>query len=269
MAICINGIKVESFNFSGGECHVKIIPSDITEHTNIIAHLDSSDAIMQLLMVVDAVRRVKPHTKIDLTIPYFPYARQDRVCNEGEAFSVHVMAGLINQLQCHSITIYDPHSQVTVDALDNCKVISLADIILNSELADKIQHEGLRIVSPDKGAQDKVYELGAALAMEHICASKVRDSLTGNIIATEIHDDVVGKDCVILDDICDGGRTFIELAKVLKAKGAGRLYLYVTHGIFSEGLNVLKEHFTHVYCFHTMIAEEKIDRKFLTCLKKI
>lgn len=264
MTIYVNKKKVESFNFSGGECHVKVVPTDITDSTEIIAKLHSSNAVMQLLMVVDAVRQVKANTKIDLTIPYFPYARQDRVCNEGESFSVQVMANLINQLNCQSVTVYDPHSQVTVNALNNCHVVSLSDIVCSSILANKITENGITILSPDKGAKEKVQLVGKTLGVEVIYADKVRDTKNGNIIASEIHDDVSAKDCIILDDICDGGSTFIELAKVLADKGAGKIDLYVTHGIFSKGLDGLKEHFRHIYCYHSMLSREQIDPNFLT-----
>jgi ribose-phosphate pyrophosphokinase len=71
---------------------------------------------------------------------------------------------------------------------------------------------------------------------------------------------------LILDDICDGGRTFSELAKQLQVQHAGDIYLYVTHGIFSQGLAALKPHFKHVYCYHTMLPTDAIDSSFLTVL---
>jgi len=74
-------------------------------------------------------------------------------------------------------------------------------------------------------------------------------------LSTRFNGNAKGKNLVIVDDICDGGRTFIELARVLKEKGANKVALYVTHGIFSQGLDVLKEHIDHVYCVHAFNAE--------------
>ena len=226
---------------------------------------------MRLLLTIDAIRRVDSDVKINLTIPYFPYARQDRVCNEGEALSVKVMADLINSTHCNKVTIFDPHSDVTPALLNNCHSISLADIISNSELAQFIVQNNLVIVSPDAGAEKKVRSVAKLLSskdykQEILYASKVRDTQTGNITSTEIHADVRNKDLIILDDICDGGKTFIELSQLLQSKGSGKVYLYVTHGIFSKGLDVLKEYFTQVYCYHTMLKEEEIDTKFLKVL---
>ncbi|MEI8631794.1 phosphoribosyltransferase family protein [Vibrio sp. PP-XX7] len=71
-----------------------------------------------------------------------------------------------------------------------------------------------------------------------IQAQKLRNLKTGEIIKTEVLGDVKGKKVLIADDICDGGRTFVELAKVLKSEGATEISLFVTHGIFSKGFEV-------------------------------
>lgn len=271
MSIYVNNNKVETFIFSGGECQVKIPYFDALATTNIIAHLYSSDDIMCLLLAVDAVRRVNPQAILELTIPYFPYARQDRVCNEGEALSVRVMANLINSLNCEKVTVVDPHSDVTPALLNRVVTVSMADIITKSEIVDLIKDKGLNLLSPDAGAEKKVRNVANALSTlgittEVLSATKSRDTKTGNITATQIHGDVHGKSFIILDDICDGGRTFIELAKVLKNQDAADIYLYTTHGIFSQGLEVLVPHFKHVYCQHTMLAQNKINRSFLIIL---
>jgi ribose-phosphate pyrophosphokinase len=49
-------------------------------------------------------------------------------------------------------------------------------------------------------------------------------------------DDFNGKDVLIVDDICSGGRTFIEISKILSQRNVGKIYLYVTHGIFDIGI---------------------------------
>ena len=56
-----------------------------------------------------------------------------------------------------------------------------------------------------------------------------------------------GKDAIIVDDICDGGKTFIELAKVLKQKNVGKIYLVITHGIFSQGFEGLASYVSGIY----------------------
>ena len=272
MTIIVNKHPIEAFEFPGGECQIRLLFQEISATTHITAHLYHSNDIMRLLLTVDAIRRINPQTNIELNIPYFPYARQDRVCNPGEALSVAVMAKLINDLNCQKVIVTDPHSDVTPALLNNVSIISMAEIIVASEMKIFIQEKNLTLISPDAGAEKKVRIVSQLLAKNAIqtnviSASKSRDTLTGHITATHIHDDVVGKNIIILDDICDGGRTFIELARVLKENGANQIFLYVTHGIFSHGLDILKQHFEHVFCYHTLLAEQKIDTTFLTVLK--
>jgi len=65
---------------------------------------------------------------------------------------------------------------------------------------------------------------------------KERDERTSTIITTKLLSGTVNKNCIIIDDLCDGGRTFTECAKVLEANGAEKIGLSVAHGIFSKGL---------------------------------
>lgn len=268
MTITVNNKAIQHFSFSGGECHVSVAGIAIDEATEVFAYLYSSDDVMCLIMVINAIRQKNSKAVINLTIPYFPYARQDRVCNEGEAFSVSVMADIINALKCNNITIYDPHSQVTVDLLNECTVVTQAAIIENSIVVADIKAKGLILVSPDAGAENKTREIADKLSIDAIYCTKTRDTKTGQITGTQIPSNVADKDFIIVDDICDGGRTFIELAKALKEAGANDLYLYVTHGIFSKGLDVLKEHFEHVYCYHTFLQSNDIDKQFLSVIEE-
>jgi len=271
MPIYVNQQQVQTFNFPGGECQIKLPVGEIGYTAEVLAILNSSDDILSLLLVVDAVRRAQPVTRILLTIPYFPYARQDRVCNPGEALSLKVMADLINGLHCHRVIILDPHSDVTPALLNNCQTIPLAQLVAGGVLASKVQQDDWALVAPDAGAEKKVREVAKRLsteshAIEMFCARKVRNTLTGQIVATELQGNVQGKKLIIIDDICDGGQTFIELAKVLQAQGAEEIYLYVTHGIFSQGLSVLKPYFKSIYCYHTWLNPEQIEPEFLTVL---
>ena len=93
------------------------------------------------------------------------------------------------------------------------------------------------LVSPDLGAYKKVDKLAQQIGYrgEIATGTKVRDLATGEIVRSDVNtSDLNGKPCLVVDDICDGGRTFIELAAALKAKGAGDLYFIASHGIFSH-----------------------------------
>jgi ribose-phosphate pyrophosphokinase len=276
MPIYINEELLETFKFPGGECHFNISKYDFSKPVKITAYLYSSDDIMCLFLLEDAMIRIMKTNPHELIIPYFPYARQDRVCNKGEPFSLEVAAKLIRDV-CYSftkVTVIDPHSQITRGLLPfYTQTVDIADIIYDNELSELIKNKNLLLVAPDKGAANKVKDVHRTLShkfrgLEYLIANKVRDPATGKILSTEVEGDIERKNLIIIDDICDGGRTFTELAKVLKAKGAKDLYLYVTHGIFSNGFFVLKEYFKHIYCYHTFLKIGTYDQSYLTILKK-
>jgi len=265
MSILVNGKEIESFNFPAGECYVAVSPPLITPQTSVVANLHRSDDIIALILTIDAIRRVLPSVKIDLHIPYFPYARQDRVCNQGESLSVKVMADLINNLHCEQVTIVDPHSDVTPALLHNCQVITQADIFSNSSLRDELVKDNWILIAPDGGAEKKTLAVAKRLGIPKVfCAQKIRDTKTGKILTTTFHDDVKGQNVLIVDDICDGGKTFIELGKLLRQKEASLICLYITHGIFSHGLDVLRPYFHRIYCYHTRLS--LFDTDFLSIL---
>lgn len=256
MALFIDNKLIKSFTFPGGECHVNIDPLSIGNRVEIVAYLQNSNDIMCLMLVVDAIRRIRLNAFIFLEIPYFPYARQDRVCTEGDPLSVRIMANLINSLHCKEVKIYDPHSEVTPVLINNCSVRTLNDLLASSSIGHIVTNKNLLLISPDSGAEKKVDAVAKSLGVDMICASKTRNTATGEITGTQLYGDVQGRNVIIIDDICDGGRTFVELAKVLKTKGAKDIYLYVTHGIFSKGLSELSQYFKHIYCYHTFLTSK-------------
>jgi len=268
MAIYINDDLIKASQFAGGERNVNIDAIEVGNIAEITAYLLNSDDIMDLLLTVDALRRKKEGIAVNLTIPYFPYARQDRVCNPGEALSVEVMAGIINGLGCDSVTVFDPHSPKTIESLVNTAAITAADVIVASSLKDLIKQAGLELVAPDKGAVVRTELVRDALGgvPVHYC-TKERDSATHAITKTAISDDVQGKSLIIIDDICDGGRTFIQLGNALKEAGAKDVTLYVTHGIFMAGLEILKPAIDKVFCLHTYLKPEQRDPSFLTVIE--
>jgi len=231
-------IKFQSFTFSGGEPHIKINPDfDRNQKITITHRLNSFNDLGLLCITVDALRRMDVKI-IDLFIPYFPAARQDRVMIPGEPLSVKVYADIINALQLNKVFVFDAHSEVTPALLNNSTVIPNYTFI--REVLNRIG-ENVKLISPDGGALKKIYKVSEFLGgAEVVECSKSRDVKTGKLSGFKVYeDDLNGIDCLIVDDICDGGGTFVGLAEELKNKNAGKLYLAVSHGIFNKGFEVL------------------------------
>jgi len=253
-----NPVGLKVLKFPGGEMHVTVQTGVPAGQLELNAHLPDAAAVMTLLMTTDALRRAYPDTPLDLHLPYVPYARQDRVANPGESLSAKVFCDLINAQNYRRVVIQDPHSDVTA-ALLNRVVIddplpALRRVV--EQVLGSSSNSSLALVAPDAGARKRVLklasQLNSQLDLPVVFADKVRDTRTGAITGTMIQGDLPDCALLVIDDICDGGRTFTELAQTLDAKrvrGAARnpLYLYVTHGIFSKGLDALLEHYAAVF----------------------
>ena len=232
-------IEFQSFIFSGGEPHIKIKPDfDVSEIVTITHRINSFNDFGLLLLAIDALKRMNVKL-INVFIPYFPAARQDRVMIAGEPLSVKVYADILNSLKLNKITVFDAHSEVTSALLDNCEVIPNHEFI--AQVLKKIGND-VKLISPDGGALKKIYKVSEYLGgIDVVECSKSRDVKTGKLSGFKVYDDdLQGMDCLIVDDICDGGGTFIGLAEELKKKNAGKLYLAVSHGIFNKGFESMK-----------------------------
>ena len=239
-------INFQSFTFSGGEPHIKIEPNfDITQKITITHRLNSFNDLGLLCIAVDSLRRMDVKN-IELFIPYFPAARQDRVMIKGEPLSVKVYADIINTMHFNKVFVFDAHSEVTPALVNNCEVIPNHTFI---EAVVKVIGNSVKLISPDGGALKKIYKVSEFLdGVEVVECSKSRDVKTGRLSGFKVYnEDLQGADCLIVDDICDGGGTFVGLAQELKNKNAGKLYLAVSHGIFNKGFGVLD-------CFDTIFT---------------
>ena len=240
-------IEFRMLKFPGGESHPKL--NNRIDYSNVrkvvITHrVKNGDDLMQIMLAQNALKG-KGVKQFDLIIPYLPYARQDRVCANGEAFSLKVFADLINMMAFDNVHIVDAHSDVTPALINNCHNQSNLNYVKQTvaELGEVI------LVSPDAGSNKKVNKLAKNLNINHVVkCDKVRNTDTGELSNFEVFtSDLGGIDCLIVDDICDGGFTFIGIAEELRKKNAGDIYLFITHGIFSKGFTHLLENFKRVF----------------------
>ncbi len=256
-------IEFEYFIFSGGEPHIKINPNfDSSEKASVTHRINSFNDLGLLCIAVDALSRMDVEIE-NLYIPYFPAARQDRVMVRGEALTVKVYADIINGLNFKKVFVFDPHSEVTPALLTHCEVIS--NHIFIQKIISHIGSE-VKLISPDGGALKKIYKVSEYLGgVEVIECSKSRDTKTGKLSGFKVYaDDLQNQDCLIVDDICDGGGTFMGLADELKKKNARKLFLAVSHGIFSKGFDELLQCFETIF---TTDAVKNIDYKNIVQLK--
>jgi ribose-phosphate pyrophosphokinase len=182
-----------------------------------------------------------------LILPFVPGARQDRLNDAGDfLFTAKSVAREINMRGFPRVTIIDPHSEVIAGLIDRCHVVHAHECI-DVEAAHMPPYAA--VISPDAGAEKRAGAVAKKLGIPMFHAWKTRDVATGAItgFGLEPIGEMRSPRALIVDDICDGGRTFVGLAAVLKERGI-IADLYVTHGIFSQGTALLLEHYQRVYC---------------------
>lgn len=254
-------LNIKQWTFPAGERGVKLetILSDNTDENiemiRINFNFKNSDSLIDLLLTVDAIKQQYRGIRLELNCPYFPYARQDRKASDGESHSLKVIAKLINDLKFKTVYVADPHSDVVEALVDNVKIKTQLECIAANYKVDVRSYD--YIIAPDAGAMKKIYKIATFYKKPVVCASKQRNLNTGEVTGINISSDdfnaIKGKKCLVIDDICDGGTTFIELAKCLSKDV--KLDLFTTHGIYSKGKKVLTNHYNNIFCYNDMSTQ--------------
>lgn len=253
-------IKYKISKFPDGQQSVVIVSSFYSgiEEVVIESRMNSFKDLELIICTTQCLRELGVE-KISLYIPYCLGGRSDRKFVDGGVnYIKNVLAPIINSQKYNEVTILDAHSDVLeacinkFNGVDNTVLVKFA--LTNIDNKDGANGRTM-IISPDAGALKKIYNVAKTFLIENVVtASKVRDIITGNILRTELPtmnlDGV--ENIVIIDDICDGGRTFIELAKEIKKQTDKPIYLIVTHGVFSGGFEKLSEVLDGIFCTNSI-----------------
>jgi len=243
--LSINGIEIKPTIFPDKTSQIWLLPNEVLEPISysdnsksfeILWKFEGEGEIVHLCQLLLLLHSVDNRAKKNLWIRTLPYARQDKEVSNQTTFAFRAFAWMLNNLDLDEIFIIDPHNyQLTEELIPDCTILQVESNIDYTYA----ECEADNIVFPDKGAS-KRYQL---TYKNPVILDKVRDQLTGEITGLKIVSGEVkiGRSYLIADDICDGGKTFIETAKILYLYGAKNVHLYVSHGIFSKGLEPLRE----------------------------
>jgi len=252
-------IKYKISRFPDGQQSITLdmVDFDLPNHftVSIISRLNSFKDLEIIISANQALREFSYVENVKLNVPYFLGARSDRKFEAGTSnYLKTVICPIINAQNFSRVTVLDPHSDVLEACLNNYhkhnnhRLVKFALTAIDNKSGAQSR---ICLVSPDAGAYKKIFDVAKEFNIDRIItANKVRDLRTGKILRTEIptldqHEDLK---YVIIDDICDGGRTFIELAKAIKgSRPSAKVYLVVTHGIFSAGFKELSQYFEGIY----------------------
>ena len=275
-------IKFEISKFPDGQQSITLDnPISVKDCEVVIQSRLTSFKDLEIIICANQALRECGVKSVSLYVPYFLGARSDRKFVPGSVnYLKQVICPIINAQKFDSVVVLDPHSDVLEACLNNFEKVNnhlivkyaLTDIDNTNQAREKVV-----LVSPDGGALKKIYDVAAEFQITDIVtAIKHRDIKTGKITHTEVPlkplEHEYGKKFVIVDDICDGGRTFIELAKAIRERTQGcEIYLVVTHGIFSAGLLELSRYFQKIYTTNSVheiepeaYSSDNVPKEFLT-----
>ena len=226
--------KISISRFSDGEVKVNVEESIRGAHVYIVQSTSDpvNDNLMELLNMIDALRRARAKT-INVVMPYYGYARQERKAQSREPITAKLVANMITIAGADRVLTLDLHApqiqgffDIPVDHLIGVPL--LADYFLEKGLFG----EDVVVVSPDHGGVVRARKLADFLKSPIAIIDKRRPrpnvSEVMNIIG-----DVAGKKCIIIDDMIDTAGTITLAAAALLDKGADSVYACCTHAVLS------------------------------------
>lgn len=270
-------VGVKNVTFPTGEVGIDLEEGDLSACgaiTNfvIIARGYEPNQLFNIALIKDALKfkvlydqALVMQNRWTLVLPYLPNARYDRRMMECDAHALKVYAQMLNTLEFDEVVSYDVHSDVAQGCINNFNPIPVWGYIEKLDEVHQIRENYTALVAPDSGSTKKVEKVSKVLGLPIVQMTKKRDPETGVLSAPFVlHglEHLEGGKLLIIDDICDGGYTFIQAAGLLKIFKTERIGLFVTHGIFSKGVDALfNGGIDEVFTTDTLLKPEDFDSR--------
>lgn len=221
--------KTEIRRFPDGECYVRIA-SDLKDQEVVLVQTTYPDPnIIELFALQEAVHEAKPKM-VTTVVPYYGYARQDKIFKSGETVVARTMARHI-ELTTDQVILVDIHAP-TIPSHFTKPCASVSSMPQIGEYLKAFSPDA--ILAPDKGALERAGIVSKALGCQFDSLEKTR--LDGETVVMKPKNlDVGGKFVVIVDDIIATGGTIIKATEQLKAQGARQVWAACAHGLYTGG----------------------------------
>ena len=241
-------IEASTTRFPDGECYTRLDRESIEGDAVIIQNTYPDGNLVEMLLIRDAAITLGAK-RIVMVIPYFGYARQDRLFKPGEPMSAKVMCGILDRI-CDKVVTIDLHKESTLDNFSHPH----RDLKAAGPIAEHFRGKGIDMVlSPDIGASARAKDVGDRLGVPYDHLEKTRLSGTEVRIAPA-KADCAGKRILIVDDMISTGGTIIAAAAALKQAGALSVSVACTHGVFVNNAieNLRGSQLEKVLCCNTI-----------------
>jgi ribose-phosphate pyrophosphokinase len=250
---------LDIFTYPAGETQVRLTEAGVKfvqrcGRLNVIANIYNAQHHINTLLTLNALDGILAPGQGHLFLPYLPYSRADRRFCPGDCLGLVMFFDALRSDVIFDAYTLDAHSAIA----EKYGVVNISPLPLIKrsivDFARRNNTKSVTVLYPDRGASERYTLTGHincntdGVTVNVLHCSKRRNPVTGKLEGF----DVPGKESfadsavLIVDDICDGGGTFVGIADSLAGYGL-TLGLYVTHGIFSKGFGELNERFDHIY----------------------
>ncbi|EIW85617.1 phosphoribosyl pyrophosphokinase, partial [Coniophora puteana RWD-64-598 SS2] len=224
--------------FSNGEINVKIQESVREEDVFILQSgcRDVNDNLMELLILVSACKTASAR-RITAVIPCFPYARMDKKDKSRAPITAKLVANMLVSAGCDHVITVDLHASQIQGFFDIPVDNLFSEPLMITYIKRHIEEwSNSIIVSPDAGGAKRVTAIADKLGVEFALIHRKRDGKSENapermeLLVGDVHDKVA----ILVDDMVDTGHTLSLAARTLHDKGARKIYVVISHGLFAE-----------------------------------
>ena len=219
--------------FPDGESLVRV-PEHLPEHVVLCRSLDSPNPKLVELMLAAQAARAAGAARVTLVAPYLCYMRQDKAFQPGQAVSQRIVGRFLAG-QFDALVTVDPHLHRVHRLEEACplkEALALTAAPLMGAFLGERAHDAL-LVGPDSESEQWVRAVAACREMDFVVAEKVRHG-DHEVEISLPEADYRGRPAVLVDDVASTGQTLATAARELKARGAGRIDVMVTHALFVD-----------------------------------
>jgi len=190
-----------------------------------------AEHILELLLMIDAAKRASAHY-INVIIPYYGYARQDRKDKPRVSIGAKLIADLVSTAGAEWVMTMDLHA-AQIQGFFSIPVVHLDSSVLFIPYIKHLDLDNLVIASPDIGGTKRARTFASLLNCDIVICDKHRKE-ANQVDEIRIIGSVKGKNVVIVDDLIDTGNTLVKAAQVMVADGAKSIRAFATHPVFSD-----------------------------------
>ncbi|WP_273852043.1 ribose-phosphate diphosphokinase [Guptibacillus spartinae] len=218
--------------FSDGEIHMNVEESIRGCDTYLVQSIAGSgnDYLMELLIMIDALKRASAKT-INVVLPYYGYARQDRKTGPRQPITAKLIANMLERSGATRVLTIDLHAN-QIEGFFNIPVDQVSGIPILAEYFEKKNLEDVVVVAPDNSSALRARKLGSLLDAP-IALIDRRSYDTGEPSTVNVIGDVRGKTAIIIDDMIDTGKNVTFTSRILEENGVKEVYATFTHPVLS------------------------------------